>query len=59
MEENFRRGPDSAPAKRAKQTHCIHGHELSGYNLIIRRGGGRACRACNNEAGRRYRKKAA
>ena len=42
--ENILRGI-GVTAKKAKQTHCIHGHELSGYNLILRRDG-RACRTC-------------
>ena len=29
----------------AKQTHCIHGHPLSGYNLMITKKG-RQCRTC-------------
>lgn len=37
-------------AKRARQTHCIHGHPFEGDNLrILYRNGkvrGRACRAC-------------
>lgn len=42
---------------KATKTRCIHGHELSGQNLIIkRRPGGstlRNCRACQREAQRR------
>ena len=36
-------------------THCIRGHELSGYNLIIHSGGKRMCRACENDRQRRAR----
>lgn len=43
----------------ASKTECIHGHELSGDNLILRPGGGRDCRLCARErareATRRYR----
>ena len=28
------------------KTHCIHGHELSGYNLVSNRFNQRACRIC-------------
>lgn len=33
-------------ARNARKTHCIHGHPFSGENLIIRKSGHRACRAC-------------
>jgi hypothetical protein len=45
QKENILRG-ESLSAKRARQTHCVHGHELSGPNLYIRHGGGRRCRKC-------------
>lgn len=32
-------------ALNARKTHCKHGHELSGWNLIIRKDG-RECRTC-------------
>lgn len=35
-------------------THCVHGHPLSGDNLIVRAEGWRNCRQCMNEAARRY-----
>lgn len=39
---------------RAQRTHCARGgHELSGHNLIIRRGGRRQCRACTYDSQRR------
>lgn len=43
--ENVRRG-DSPPGRRARQTHCIHGHPLSGENVFVRANGTRQCRAC-------------
>jgi hypothetical protein len=40
-------------ARNAKATHCIHGHELSGYNLIvISTTGYRSCRACRQRRDR-------
>jgi hypothetical protein len=42
--ENNRRG-DSLSARRARQTHCVRGHELVGDNLY-RWGTRRYCRAC-------------
>jgi HNH endonuclease len=36
----------------AKKTHCIHGHLLSGYNLIENKKGNRACRECKNRVRR-------
>ena len=33
--------------KKKKQTHCIHGHPLSGSNLRITKRGRRDCRICN------------
>lgn len=45
-------------AKRAKATHCIHGHELSGNNLINDPHGWRYCRTCQQRRAReRYAKK--
>lgn len=41
----------------ATKTHCGSGHELSGYNLIIRRQGWRACRACLAAGHRKYKTK--
>lgn len=37
-------------AKRRAVTHCKYGHELSGYNLIIKPDGRRQCRRCKNDA---------
>lgn len=33
------------------KTHCIHGHPMSGHNLIVAQGR-RYCRACNQERAR-------
>lgn len=35
------------PAKR--KTHCLHGHPLSGDNVLLTRDGWRQCRACASE----------
>lgn len=40
----------------ASQTHCIHGHEFTPANTILRRQGGRDCRACLSERSKRYRR---
>ena len=57
--ENVLRGT-SFCAERAAQTHCIHGHELTGDNLILKPDGRRNCRACKNESQRRrYQMRAA
>lgn len=45
--ENILRG-EGFPGLRARQTHCKHGHELSGDNLRIDRGC-RDCWACRRE----------
>lgn len=46
--ENTRRG-ESVAAQRARQTHCLRGHELSGANLYVwPRNGRRACRTCRS-----------
>ena len=52
--ENVLRGEGGA-AVNARKTHCVHGHELSGHNLIIsnkpsRPHPSRRCRTCKNEA---------
>jgi len=43
--ENKIRG-ESCSAINARKTHCVHGHPLSGDNLIIAKNGHRKCRAC-------------
>ena len=40
------------PAARARQTHCVNGHEFTPENTMIRRGC-RECRACTLAAKRR------
>ena len=42
-------------ARQSKQTHCIHGHELSGENLYTRPdNGARMCRQCGRDRGKVY-----
>ena len=56
MRENVLRG-DTLAARHAAQTHCIHGHEFTPENTLIRTRpqGGRDCRACAAERNRRRR----
>lgn len=46
-------------ALRARATHCLHGHELSGQNIAIKKGHGgrvyRSCRTCQRERSTRRR----
>ena len=46
MRENILRGIGPA-ARRARQTHCIHGHPFDEANTRIRKNGTRQCRRCN------------
>lgn len=56
-EHGFRRskmpGVGKGGAGKAK-THCPKGHAYEGHNLIVRKSGSRACRACGLDAARRY-----
>ncbi len=49
--ENVLRGV-SPTAVNAAKTHCVHGHQLSGDNLVIY-GTRRKCRTCSSDQGRR------
>jgi hypothetical protein len=40
--------------ERPTRTHCLHGHELSGYNLVIAKKG-RLCRQCGLDSQKRRR----
>lgn len=47
--ENVRRG-NGWSGRKARQTHCIHGHEFTAENTYRRpSGGGRECRRCIKE----------
>lgn len=52
---NILRGEGLA-AKRAVATHCVHGHELSGDNVILVNGRYRRCRECKLIESRLYQK---
>jgi hypothetical protein len=45
-----------ARGERPTRTHCIHGHELSGRNLVIR-AEGRLCRQCGLDSAKRARQR--
>lgn len=50
---NTMRG-DSPMALKARQTHCLNGHEFTPDNIITRKGRrGRECRICYNDRQRR------
>lgn len=51
--ENVMRGK-SPFATKAAATHCKSGHELSGHNLIRRKGGNRGCRVCGLVAAEKW-----
>lgn len=44
--ENLLRSPITLTAIKAAQTQCIHGHEFTPGNTIVRSNGTRACRTC-------------
>lgn len=50
---NLLRG-NTSTARRAAQTHCIHGHEFTPENTYIKPNGCRRCRECSRESDRRY-----
>lgn len=56
IRENVLRG-EGITARAARQTHCIHGHELTPENIASRPGDPRRrdCLTCANERARRYR----
>lgn len=54
--ENTLRGV-GLTAQHAKKTHCPQGHLYSGENLIVKKAGDRACRACVCVRNRLYREK--
>lgn len=51
---NVLRGTAPA-AHQARQTHCVHGHELIGENLYMKPNGARQCVPCRRETDRRRR----
>lgn len=53
LRENLARGM-GVPAINARKTHCLHGHSLTGENLIHRQNG-RECRSCHRRQGAEWR----
>jgi len=53
---NLLRG-ESPAAHQAKQTHCLHGHPLSGDNLVSYQRGKRLCRICMARRAAEWREK--
>lgn len=51
--------PNAITAIAAAKTHCLRGHELTGYNLLQGEDGKRHCRTCKNEWSQRKRSAAA
>lgn len=50
--------PKPVQKGRPLKTHCIHGHPMSGDNVVVTADGRRRCRACNAaDARRRFRKR--
>lgn len=49
---NVNRAVGAVWERKRLQTHCIHGHLLSGSNLYMRKDGKRACKTCKNKATR-------
>jgi hypothetical protein len=52
--ENILRGKGET-ARRARQTHCVRGHELAGHNVRINEQG-RQCRRCSVERSLEYKR---
>ncbi len=41
----------------SETTHCIHGHEFTTENTILRSSGSRTCRECNRAMSRNYQRR--
>lgn len=54
VQQNSTENSVAIAAVNAAKTHCLHGHALSGRNLIVRKSGGRDCRKCLNTRQKRY-----
>ena len=48
--ENVMRSPIAPAAVNSRKTHCIRGHELSGDNIYVSKGGNRSCKECTRAA---------
>lgn len=58
--ENIKRGEYAATHRNRVKTHCMRGHELSGYNVIHKKWKGgfrRNCRKCHNDRCLIYQRK--
>ena len=54
--ENLLRSPITVTARKAAQSECVHGHEFTPENTIIRKADGtRHCRACKRLDDQAYR----
>jgi hypothetical protein len=51
--ENWRRGVSYTAINLAK-VYCIHGHEFTDENTYFMPSGGRRCRECDRESGRKW-----
>jgi hypothetical protein len=56
LQVNILRGAGRA-AREARATHCLRGHPFDETNTLIRKDGGRFCRACGRVRGRAYRER--
>lgn len=54
IKENVLRGLGTS-AQNARKIECSKGHQLTGYNLYLRKNGARACRTCSVNRTRQYR----
>lgn len=52
QQTNVLRGVGIA-ARRARQTHCVHGHPFTASNTYVAPGGNRRCRTCRRAQNRR------
>jgi hypothetical protein len=55
---NVSRAPTAITTINSAKTHCIHGHEFAGHNLMWKRNGDRPCRQCRACHNRRARESA-
>ena len=55
--DNMRDMAKKGRGARQKNTHCPHGHLLSGANLYLNPRGARVCRSCTRAAGVAYSKR--
>lgn len=53
--DHWRQG-NSPSARRARQTHCQHGHAFDAANTYVTRSGHRRCRTCHRDAERAARR---